>query len=1444
MSRNGLFLQLFKSRRTWGVLIPSVLVNIVVLVVFFAAQSTQRVVADQALLEHQRTTYDILVRAPDKVSAIEKEYGLVEANHLNGTAGGITLQQYEQIKAIPNVEVAAPIAVLGYMNRSPLVILIKDPLPPGIYRVQAAAGIIEGGQHTTAAQLSPYYALHTPTNPDYPHLAQWQFDGWSQELYRLNMSITSGGFQEHSGTFMIKLPSMHDRMLVAAIDPEQEARLVNLDQMLVSGEYLPQDPDYVEYYSTLYVPILFNIHDYIQQYLSVDIERVDFEMDITKNFAEQISPITDVQVLHTLPLEPAYSMDLDVQRVWYKNAMRLLVEGGDITGVAELNSEIGGYIYEPTAVQYRVVESPPASLPQGMLVLQAIPQGLTQPETRAGDEFLDQQMRDWIALLEWEMQPEVTYRTLSLRYPYLFSFAPYFMGNGQFEIDTTTALGGSPLNQVPLETYLPPSAILKYDANGEALAVPQTLTPTLNNEGYLVSPPDMLISLTSAMHILENACFEYLPAENPNQILSWRPVSCKAEEDIISAIRVRVGGIDAMDSQAQARIEAVADEIVRQTGLHVDVMVGSSPQPVLVHIPGYEGVGELGYVEEYWVKKNVKTLIQSGMNLADGVLFSAMLAAGVLLLFNLNTFLMLSRLSEVALYHALGWRRSRIIKRLLGEVLRVGLMSVFLAGLAALLVMHLFSLQGALWQIALVMLLELGVFLLSALLPAAHVARRAPITYLQRGDVFAWFTTHSLLTMRNYVQAGILRKPVRSVTILLGSMIASGLLGVLFFVQTGLDGQLYGTLLGRWIRSSIEPYHLVMGGTAMLLTALNIFLSTRVNVDERKDEIGLMSTFGWKRSVVARLFCGEAVSLSALGALLGSALAVGLYFLLLQTGSTSIPWVQGIALALAFPLGLAALSAYVPAYQGAGELPLLMLQEKAGKARTRTIGKALRYALAGVAAALLVAVIVLFTTAPEGWLPAAAPEEGVSPLVSATPTPTQSALQPTPTPWRVENAPQYAVSLEMDEQEGLLLGQQSIRFTNQTGMALDALELRLYPNLPPLGPNVEELLEVEWEQEELRLKVGNLRLNGELVEGELLAYRSVLRIPLEEELAVGEQCLLELSFSLERLEEMHYFADAWYENSFFPLLSVHDESGWRRDVCLGCMNVVFNESANIDLSITLPQDWQVVVSGDLLAQEQLGAGRQRLQYRAQQMRDISLVMSEDVKQATRQVGDVVLTLIMQQENPDADMLLEHFESAYTYFSDLFGAYPYQNLFMLAERQRYSSGKETSGLVYVVYNPQEGLKMERILVHEIAHQWWYGVVGNDIFHEAWLDESLAEYATLLYLRDQNGEQVFQEILSEYEASANAADAFAGEAYTLSTPTEELAKDGYMSNILYHKGALFLDALRVQMGEESFLEGLRTYYQEYRYGIADGLGFMHAMQQHTSINLQPLFDEWVW
>src|SRR3954470_1576891 len=75
---------------------------------------TARLRVTGALDANFRAAYDILVRPRGSRSALETDRGLVRPNYLSGQFGGITPEQYEQIRAVPGVELAAPIAMLGY----------------------------------------------------------------------------------------------------------------------------------------------------------------------------------------------------------------------------------------------------------------------------------------------------------------------------------------------------------------------------------------------------------------------------------------------------------------------------------------------------------------------------------------------------------------------------------------------------------------------------------------------------------------------------------------------------------------------------------------------------------------------------------------------------------------------------------------------------------------------------------------------------------------------------------------------------------------------------------------------------------------------------------------------------------------------------------------------------------------------------------------------------------------------------------------------------------------------------------------------------------------------------------------------------------------------------------------------------------------------------------
>lgn len=109
-----------------------------------AITQTTLIVADRELGNYWRTSYDILVRPSGLRSPIEEKYGLVEANHLSGLWGGITFEQYEVIKAIPGIEVVAPIATIGYIVQFISTEKLGELTDPGIYVVDEIMTIDDG----------------------------------------------------------------------------------------------------------------------------------------------------------------------------------------------------------------------------------------------------------------------------------------------------------------------------------------------------------------------------------------------------------------------------------------------------------------------------------------------------------------------------------------------------------------------------------------------------------------------------------------------------------------------------------------------------------------------------------------------------------------------------------------------------------------------------------------------------------------------------------------------------------------------------------------------------------------------------------------------------------------------------------------------------------------------------------------------------------------------------------------------------------------------------------------------------------------------------------------------------------------------------------------------------------------------------------------------------
>jgi aminopeptidase N len=139
---------------------------------------------------------------------------------------------------------------------------------------------------------------------------------------------------------------------------------------------------------------------------------------------------------------------------------------------------------------------------------------------------------------------------------------------------------------------------------------------------------------------------------------------------------------------------------------------------------------------------------------------------------------------------------------------------------------------------------------------------------------------------------------------------------------------------------------------------------------------------------------------------------------------------------------------------------------------------------------------------------------------------------------------------------------------------------------------------------------------------------------------------------------------------------------------------------------------------------------------------------------------------------------------------------------------------------------------------VAHQWFYGILGNDVFNQPWLDESFANFSPYLVEGDRYGAGFADSYLqSNVIGPASRTTLPAG--YSVYRYGDW---NTYVSAV-YGKGAQFLYMLRTRIGETAFHNGMRTYYARHKYGIVRRADFLRVMEEASGQDLDAFFAQWL-
>lgn len=157
---------------------------------------------------------------------------------------------------------------------------------------------------------------------------------------------------------------------------------------------------------------------------------------------------------------------------------------------------------------------------------------------------------------------------------------------------------------------------------------------------------------------------------------------------------------------------------------------------------------------------------------------------------------------------------------------------------------------------------------------------------------------------------------------------------------------------------------------------------------------------------------------------------------------------------------------------------------------------------------------------------------------------------------------------------------------------------------------------------------------------------------------------------------------------------------------------------------------------------------------------------------------------------------------------------------------------------VLKDPQE----DWLAAHEMAHQWWGNLVTCASWDDFWLNEGITSFMVAAWKEHRWGRPAYDREMALFRGRVDRArTAGVDVPLTFHGPYPSLS---LKRAIVYGKGALFMDALRAEMGEKPFWAGLKRYTRAYAGGAADSHDFQKAMQAETKTPLGPLFDRWVY
>lgn len=446
----------------------------------------------------------------------------------------------------------------------------------------------------------------------------------------------------------------------------------------------------------------------------------------------------------------------------------------------------------------------------------------------------------------------------------------------------------------------------------------------------------------------------------------------------------------------------------------------------------------------------------------------------------------------------------------------------------------------------------------------------------------------------------------------------------------------------------------------------------------------------------------------------------------------------------------------------------------------------------------------------------------------------------------------YSIKADYDADKHALVCNQTVEYANTCNEVLNKVCFFVYGNAFAEGqntvskayetkayPNGKSYGNVSFES----VCVGDKQAEFALQE----ADASILTVQLAENLFPDERVTIELAYTVNLANIRHrlgYGNNTINFGNFFPIACVWEDGDFVKNKFAPNGDPFYSEVSDFCVEISYPQNLTLACTG--LAETSQNNGQNISVCKAQDVRDFCFVLSDKFEIKTKTTEQTQVNYYFY-EDEDADAHLETAVKAMETFNQLFGKYPYK-VVNVVKADFCFGGMEYPNLVLIA-DDVKGADVDYVIVHELAHQWWYGMVGNNEFSEPWVDEGLTEYSCALFYEKHpeyglKYNQIMQNALETYQKFAKVYTDINGSVdESMSRNLCQYATEPEYVNCTYTKGMLLFDAVRCSMSDRKFFCALQNYFKTYQYKNSSTQKLIESFSKSCHINLNGLFKAWI-